>query len=168
MPKKAIAFLDPSFQPSKCLPKGNRQADYPVPALPPTRQERAIIVLGRRVLVVEDDSVQRRQIARALREAGCDVSEASEGLEAICLLDDREIHLVLTDIRMPCLDGISLLKYLKTFFRHIPVVVITGYPEDTEDFEPDALLCKPFAKAELIALIRHLTRGPSPWVFIQC
>ena len=77
-------------------------------------------------------------------EAGYDVSEASEGLEAICLLDARKIHLVLTDIRMPCSNGISLLKYLKILFRQVPVVVITAYPEDTEDLEPDALLRRPF------------------------
>lgn len=123
-------------------------------------------MLGPTVLVVEDDFVQRRQIARALLEAGYDVSEASEGLEAICLLDARKIHLVLTDIRMPCLNGISLLKYLKIFFRQVPVVVITAYPEDTEDLEPDALLCKPFGEGDLIALIRSLTREPTPWVSI--
>jgi CheY-like chemotaxis protein len=123
-------------------------------------------MFGPTVLVVEDDFVQRRQIARALLEAGYDVSEASEGQEAIRLLDARNIHLVLTDIRMPCLDGISLLKYLKIFFRHVPVVVITAYPEETEDLEPDALLCKPLSEGELIALIRRLSRGPTPWVSI--
>lgn len=121
-----------------------------------------ITVCGFSILVVEDDFVQRRQIARALLEAGYDVSEASEGLEAICLLDARKIHLVLTDVRMPCLNGISLLKYLKIFFRRVPVVVITAYPEDIEGLEPDALLCKPFGEGELIAVTRRLTRGPTP------
>lgn len=105
-------------------------------------------------------------MTRVLVGAGYDVSEASEGLEAVCLLDARRIHLILTDIRMPCLEGISLLKYLKIFFRHVPVVVITAYPEDTEDIEPDASLCKPFDAEDLIALIRRLTRGPTPWVLI--
>lgn len=118
-----------------------------------------IIVCGPSVLVVEDNLIQRRQIARALLEAGYDVSQASEGLEAICLLDARKIRLVLTDIRMPCLNGISLLKYLKIFFRQVPVVVVTAYPEDIEGLEPDALLCKSFGEGELIAVVRRLTGG---------
>lgn len=112
------------------------------------------------ILVVEDDDIQRRQIVRVLLEAGYTVFEASDGLEAVRLLGDHKIELVLTDLRMPCLDGISLLKYIKTFHAKIPVVVITAYPKDTEHVKPDALICKPFGENELIAWIECLTKGP--------
>jgi CheY-like chemotaxis protein len=130
-------------------------------ALSMTRRERSITMLERTILVVEDDFVQRRQIARVLLAAGYNVSEASEGLEAIRILHAQETDLVLTDIRMPCLDGISLLKYIKIFFRQIPVVIITAYPEATEDLKPDALLCKPFGEKELIAWVQRLIKPPS-------
>jgi CheY-like chemotaxis protein len=112
---------------------------------------------GYTVLVVEDDFVQRRQIARVLEGFGYRLLQAADGMAAIRLVDAEEINLVLTDIRMPLLDGISLLKYIKIFYPHIPVVVATAYPEEMEDLRPDALLCKPFGEEELIACIRRLT-----------
>ena len=115
------------------------------------------------VLVVEDDFIQRRQIARVLFEAGCFVFEASNGMEAIRLLHERIIHLVLTDIRMPCLDGISLFKYIKIFHPLIPVVIVTAYPESLEEVKPDALLCKPFGTNELIASVGLLMQRPTAW-----
>ena len=115
----------------------------------------------RTILVVEDDFVQRRQIARVLEEAGYNVSEASEGLEAIRLLDARKIHLVLTDTGMSGFDGISLLKYIKNNHPHVPVVVFTSHPDSIGDIKPDALLCKPFGEEELIPLVRRLTEVPT-------
>ncbi|MBI5115081.1 response regulator [Candidatus Poribacteria bacterium] len=112
------------------------------------------------ILVVEDDSIQRRQIARVLLQAGYNVYEACEGLEAIRMLHARKADLVLTDIRMPCLDGISLLKYIKIFFQDVPVVLITAYPEETEELDPDAFLCKPFGEKELLAWVQRLIKPP--------
>jgi CheY-like chemotaxis protein len=113
---------------------------------------------GHAVLVVEDDHIQRRQIVRVLRGTGYNAFEACHGLEAIDVLGEQEIHLVLTDLRMPCLDGISLLKYIKTFYSLIPVVIVTAYPGELEEIKPDALLCKPFGPDELVAWVRRLTR----------
>ena len=92
------------------------------------------------VLVVEDDHIQRRQITRVLLGTGYNAFEASHGLEAIDVLGEQEIHLVLTDLKMPCLDGISLLKYIKTFYPLVPVVIVTAYPDELEGLKPDALL----------------------------
>jgi hypothetical protein len=55
-----------------------------------------------------------------------------------------------------------ILKYIK----QVPVVVVTAYPEGTKYLEPGALLCIPFGEEELIALIRRLTRRPTPRVSI--
>jgi CheY-like chemotaxis protein len=110
------------------------------------------------VLVVEDDFIQRRQIVRALLEEGYCTVEASEGLEAIRILFEQRIDLVLTDIKMPCLDGISLLKYIKIFYSGIPVVIATAYPQEIQDLRPDALLCKPFGTDELMTSVRRLIR----------
>lgn len=110
------------------------------------------------VLVVEDDHIQRRQIVRVLRGTGYSAFEASHGLEAIDVLGEQEIHLVLTDLRMPCLDGISLLKYVKTFHPLVPIVIVTAYPDELEELKPDALLCKPFGPDELVAWVRRLTQ----------
>jgi CheY-like chemotaxis protein len=110
----------------------------------------------RTVLVVEDDFIHRRQLVRALEEFGYRLSQASNGMQAVRILDSRDIHLVLTDIRMPFVDGISLLKYIKIFFPHIPVVIATAYPGEIEDLKPDALLCKPFGPEDLISWVQRL------------
>ena len=112
----------------------------------------------RTILLVEDDFIQRRQIVRMLEEFGYGLFQASDGLEAVRILGRQKIHLVLTDISMPCFDGITLLKYIKIFFPLVPVVVATAYLEGMEDLKPDALLCKPFGPEELIDWVRRLIK----------
>jgi two-component system response regulator FlrC len=115
-----------------------------------------MIMSIRTILVVEDDFIQRRQMVRALEGAGYGLFQASDGLEAIRVLSCRKIHLVSTDIRMPCLDGISLMKYIRIFFPRIPVVVATGHPVEIGDLKPDALLTKPFGPEMLISCIDRI------------
>ena len=82
--------------------------------------------------------------------------QASEGNEAIRILREQEIHLVLTDIMMPGLDGISLMKYVKKTYPQIPVITITAHPEEITDLKPDALLAKPFGPEALLSWIDRL------------
>lgn len=128
--RKRLPFWTPPFQPFNAFPKGNRQTDYPVPALPLTRQERAIIVSKCTVLVVKGDFAHWRQITCVLLKFGCNVSMVSERLETIRLPDARKTHFVPTDIQMLCLDRISLLKYIKTFFQQARVLVVTFFERD--------------------------------------
>ncbi len=123
-----------------------------------------MFIWAQTILVAEDDSLLRRQISRVLKASGYNVSEACHGLEAIEILDARKIDLVLSDIRMPCLNGISLLKYVKIFHQEVPVVLVTAYPADiTDELKPDALLCKPFGAEDLIVSVRRLLNGPKAW-----
>lgn len=109
------------------------------------------------VLVVEDDFIQRRQMARILEQNGYGVLQAFDGIEAIQVLDSGKIDLVVTDLRMPFAGGISLLKYMKIFFPETPVIVVTAFPEDIEEnLKPDAILIKPFKPDELIQWVERL------------
>ena len=108
------------------------------------------------ILLVEDDAVQRRQMVRILKSEGYGVAESSTGQEAIQLLKDREIALVLTDKLMPDLDGLSLLKHIRTHHPGIPVIIMTGLIEEGMDPQPDALLVKPFTGEDLKRMIRSL------------
>jgi CheY-like chemotaxis protein len=132
------------------------KSDHFSPAFGLTGNERVSMNIHT-VLVVEDDVIQRRQMARILEANGYGVLQASDGMEAIPIIDSRKIDLVMTDLRMPFAGGISLLKYMKIFFPRVPVVVVTAYPGDIEDTKPDALLCKPFKAEELIYCIQRLT-----------
>jgi two-component system response regulator FlrC len=113
------------------------------------------------ILVVEDDDIQRRQIVRMLQAEGYKVCQASTGDEAVCLLKECRYHLVLTDRKMPGMNGETLLQHIRDNYPGLPVAIITAYPEGIEEFDPDALLVKPYRSDELRELVHHLTERKS-------
>ncbi|WP_164115648.1 response regulator [Sphingorhabdus sp. Alg239-R122] len=115
------------------------------------------------VLLVEDNHDLRGHVAELLREEGMDVTEASEGEEAIAILRGmpRKPGLVLSDIRMPRMDGQQLAAHVKSEFPDIPVVLMTGYAggELSGDGPHADLLNKPFSPDELIGMMRRHLLG---------
>jgi len=89
-----------------------------------------------RVLVVEDDVNARDALASALGEEGFDVVTASDGLRALELFDEHPFGLVLTDIRMPGIGGLELLRRLAG--RPHPPKVIVMSAEQADEVEPQA------------------------------
>ena len=90
-----------------------------------------------RVLVVDDSAAIRKILQRVLRQTGMAISaihEAGDGQEALTVLADHPVHLVLTDINMPKMDGLQLLASLKASaqWRTIPVVMITTEGGETK------------------------------------
>jgi two-component system chemotaxis response regulator CheY len=95
------------------------------------------------VLIVDDSSVMRKIIDRALRQAGLAVAnlfEASSGVEALDVLREHTVHLVLTDINMPVMDGLEFLRQLRAqdLAPDVPVVMITT--ESSEEHVREAIL----------------------------
>ncbi|MFP5206012.1 MAG: response regulator [Acidobacteriota bacterium] len=83
-----------------------------------------------RVLIVDDSSVMRKIIERALRQAGIEqleVHEAASGNEALAFLSEAQVDLILSDINMPSMDGLELLRQLRArqAAPGVPVVMIT-------------------------------------------
>ena len=66
--------------------------------------------LDGRVLIVEDDPVQREMLVGFLRDLGIETEQAEDGLQALDLLDSQQIDLVVTDLRMPGMEGSELLR----------------------------------------------------------
>lgn len=86
--------------------------------------------MGKVVLLVDDSSTMRKIIGRCLRQAGIvfdDILEASDGLEALEVLEKETVDIVLSDINMPNMDGISFLreKANRDTIKDIPVVMIS-------------------------------------------
>ncbi|MGA2134232.1 MAG: response regulator [Bryobacteraceae bacterium] len=82
------------------------------------------------ILVVDDSTAIRKILIRVLRQTSLEIGEifeARDGLEALDTLRKQPLHLVLSDINMPNLDGLGLLAELKNAaeWRHLPVVMIT-------------------------------------------
>lgn len=86
--------------------------------------------MGKNVLLVDDSSTMRKIIGRSLRQAGIDfdnIFEASDGLEALEVLEKEHVDIVLSDINMPNMDGISFLREKSTRdnIKGIPVLMIS-------------------------------------------
>jgi len=86
--------------------------------------------MGKNVLLVDDSSTMRKIIGRSLRQAGIDfdnVFEAADGIEALEVLESENVDIVLSDINMPNMDGISFLREKSTRedIKDIPVFMIS-------------------------------------------
>jgi len=83
-----------------------------------------------RALIVDDSSVMRKIVERSLRQAGLEISavlQAGNGVEALSVLAENRVDLILCDINMPVMDGLELVKRLATVenAKGVPVVMIT-------------------------------------------
>ena len=107
------------------------------------------------VLIVDDDEAVRRSYQRSLQTAHCNVEAAFNGEAALAALQHRCFDVVLLDLRMPGMDGMSVLKEIKRSWPESEVVVITGYPTVESAKEAVRLgaydyLAKPVGPAEII------------------
>ncbi len=106
----------------------------------------------RTVLVADDERDTVDTTAVMLEGCGYEVLRAYSAREALLRLDDHpEIALLVSDIRMPEVDGFDLLRVVRYRFRSLPVVLMTGLPVTDEDMVPAgaAILTKPFSYDEL-------------------
>jgi CheY-like chemotaxis protein len=122
-----------------------------------------------RVLVVDDDPAMCALVERALRPAGHKVLPAANGEEALRVLGRGDVGLVLTDLLMPDMDGIELIRTLAGRAPGLPVVVLSGADargpgnllKAAEMLGAVAALAKPIAPAELRALVDRLLAARS-------
>ena len=80
------------------------------------------------ILVVDDELLIRDLLYDFFQQQGWNISVADNGEKALEILRERKIDLLLTDIKMPQMDGLSLTSQVRTMYPHIPVVLMTGYP----------------------------------------
>jgi CheY-like chemotaxis protein len=120
---------------------------------------------GRRtVLIVDDDPDMLETCVRILRLSGHDSLTATGGEEALALLRGRLPDLILADLRMPGMDGLTLLTRARQVAPHVPVVIVTGYGSlETARLAREAgaaaFLAKPFSVGELRGLVARVLAG---------
>jgi DNA-binding NtrC family response regulator len=114
-----------------------------------------------RVLVVDDEDDIRRGIERLVRGTGAAVAGAASGESALAWLADHEVDLVLTDVRMPGLSGLDLLREIRARWNHAEVVLISGF--GTIETAVACLqagaahfLAKPFDNAALLDVVERV------------
>src|SRR4051794_33580963 len=83
--------------------------------------------MSKSILIVEDEKVLRESLAELLAEDGHEILQAGDGKAAYDLVLQRPVDLVLSDIRMPEMDGMTLLGHLQKTAPHTPVIMITAF-----------------------------------------
>ncbi|MDA8241669.1 MAG: response regulator [Nitrospiraceae bacterium] len=81
----------------------------------------------KKVLVIDDEDIVRTSCSRTLAPAGFEVRLARNGVEGLKILEEGPFDLVLTDLKMPDMDGIEVLRKIKEGWPAVEVIIITGY-----------------------------------------
>ena len=113
------------------------------------------------LLIVDDESVILDTLSEYFLRRGYDTVLAQDGEEAVQLLKYKNIDLVVTDIRMPKMNGLSLLKHIRTTFSGLPVILMTGYELSKAElaymsYQADAYITKPFSQEYLLSLVKKI------------
>lgn len=117
--------------------------------------------MGKRVMVVDDSSTVRQVLHMTLEQAGYNVTEAVDGNAALTLLENDHVDMLVTDLNMPNMDGINLIKHVrqKPGNRFLPIIMLTSesQPEcKKKGMEAGASgwVTKPFKPEQLLSVIK--------------
>ncbi len=117
------------------------------------------------IMTVDDSASLRQMVSFVLREGGYDVVEAVDGRDALSKLQGLELHLFLTDINMPNMDGIELTRQLRALpeYKFVPIVLLTTESHPEKKLEGKAAgatgwIVKPFKPEQLLAVVKKVVR----------
>jgi len=115
------------------------------------------------ILAVDDSASMRQMVSFALKNAGHEVVEAVDGVDALSTAKNNKVNLVITDVNMPNMDGISLIKELRNLpdYKFIPILMLTteSAPEKKQEGKSAGAtgwLVKPFDPDQLLATINKV------------
>jgi len=119
--------------------------------------------MSKTILIVDDSSSMRQVVGMTLKQAGYEVIEACDGKDALGKLVGQKIHLVISDVNMPNMDGISFVREMKKSpaYRFVPVIMLTteGNEEKKkagQDAGAKAWVVKPFQPQQMLTAVTKL------------
>jgi two-component system chemotaxis response regulator CheY len=119
--------------------------------------------MSKRILAVDDSKTMRDMVSFTLRNAGFDVAEAEDGNKALDVLGSVKFDLIITDLNMPNMDGITLIKNVRSSPTHrgVPILILTTESDNTKKADGKAAgatgwLVKPFNPEKLIELVNRV------------
>jgi len=114
-------------------------------------------------MTVDDSASIRQLVGFTLKGAGYDVIEAVDGRDGLSKLNGMPVHMIITDLNMPNLDGIGLIKGARSnpAYKFIPIVMLTTESQDAKKQEGKAAgatgwVIKPFKPEQLLAVIKKV------------
>lgn len=119
--------------------------------------------MSKTIMIVDDSASLRQVVNIALSGAGYDVIEASDGKDALSKLKGQKINLIISDVNMPNMDGITFVKQMKTLpaYKFTPVIMLTTEAGDGKKAEGQAAgakawVVKPFQPAQMLTAVSKL------------
>ncbi len=119
--------------------------------------------MSKRIMIVDDSASVRQVVGIALKGAGYEVIEGVDGADALTKLDGQKIHLIISDVNMPRMDGITFVKEAKKLptYKFTPIMMLTTESEEKKKIEGQqagakAWVVKPFQPAQMLAAVAKL------------
>ena len=117
-----------------------------------------------RVLVADDEPNMRKVLAALIRRQGFEVVTAENGRLAAAALDSQRCHAVVTDMKMPEMDGMALLAHVRRTCPDVPVIICTGHSPLIDETKAksigiDGLVMKPIDTRDIAKTIRYVLDG---------
>lgn len=119
--------------------------------------------MAKTIMIVDDSASLRQVVAIALKGAGYDVIEACDGKDALSKMTGQKIHLIISDVNMPNMDGITLVKEVKANanYKFTPIIMLTTESQDSKKQEGQAAgakawVVKPFKPEQMLDAVSKL------------
>ncbi len=114
-----------------------------------------------RILVVDDEDALRMVLSSELSSSGYEVATASDGDEAITVIQNKKFDLVLLDIKMPKVDGFEVLKFIKKNYPAVKVIMLTGFADlknaiESKKHGAEDFVSKPYDLVDLLTTIERV------------
>ena len=119
--------------------------------------------MAKTILIVDDSASLRQVVAIALKGGGYDVVEAVDGKDGLAKLNGQKIHLIISDVNMPNMDGIAFVKAVKQLpnYKFTPIIMLTTESQESKKMEGQAAgakawVVKPFKPEQMLAAVAKL------------
>lgn len=119
--------------------------------------------MAKTVLIVDDSATIRQVVGMTLKGAGYEVMEACDGKDALKKLDGKKINLIISDVNMPIMDGITFVKHVKQMaaYKFTPIIMLTTESDESKKREGQAAgarawVVKPFKPEQMLAAVQRL------------
>jgi two-component system chemotaxis response regulator CheY len=119
--------------------------------------------MAKTIMIVDDSASMRQVVGIALKSAGYAVLEGRDGNDAISKLTGQKVHLIISDVNMPNMDGISFVKAVKQMasYKFTPIIMLTTESEESKKLQGQAAgarawVVKPFQPEHLLRAVQKL------------